>query len=898
VHARKEAAAPNSQAPATATQRGRVRASLDALPLAFEANQGQTDPQVKYMARGNGYAAFLTANETVFAMQMRSRANSEIGSKKYLGAAVKTRQNTGKDATAAIRMKLVGANSNPQIVAENQLPGRSNYFIGNDSSKWQSGVQQYARVAYRAVYPGVNLAFHGQQRQLEFDFIVAPGANTESIRFDISGAKRIATDTTGDLVLSSAAGDVVLHRPVSYQMKDGAKESVDSRFVVAKNTIRFEVGNYDHGRELVIDPSVSYATYLGGSAEDDVYGIAVDGSGNAYVTGQTQSTNFPVVSGGSQGSNKGSFDVFVSKLSADGTTLEYSTYVGGTGSDSGNAIALDGSGNAYVAGGTNSTNFPVSSSPFQLNSGGALDAFVFELASNGGSLTFSTYLGGTLDDVATGVAVDTTGVYVAGTTKSGNFPTRTPLQASLQPSGSINGFVSKLNSAGNALAYSTFLGAGGESLNGLAIDKTGNVYVTGATPSATFPTMNAFQNNCASCSSSKTDAFVSVINPTGSGFVYSTFLGGSTGLDQGLSIAVDGSKDAYVTGVTQSSDFPVKSSLQAFKGTENAFITELNPAGSALVYSTYLGGSASNNIATGIAVDGSNNAYVVGQTNSQDFPTAGATQTALKGGNDAFVSEISASGSSLLFSTFLGGTQDENTSATGNLTGIGAIAVAGTNIYVASNTSSSDFPVTAGVKQGTYGTNIDGYVAKFSNTGFSITNGALSPTSGHAGVSANATITVTSTAGFAGQVQLACSVSPAPAKAPTCSLTGSSVTLTANGSATATLNVATTAAAAKLDNPLNRHNGVFFAMILPVFGITLLGIGGGSSDGRRKRLFGLFLLGIVITTLILMPACSSSSTTVGGGSGGTPTGAYTITVTGTSGGAQATGSPALTLTIN
>ncbi|HKU25815.1 MAG TPA: hypothetical protein VJQ54_10115, partial [Candidatus Sulfotelmatobacter sp.] len=230
---------------------------------------------------------------------------------------------------------------------------------------------------------------------------------------------------------------------------------------------------------------------------------------------------------------------------------------------------------------------------------------------------------------------------------------------------------------------------------------------------------------------------------------------------------------------------------------------------------------------------------------------------------------------------------------------IGAIAVdsAGTNIYVASNTSSLDFPVTSGVKQGTYGGNIDAYVAKFSNIGFTITNGALSPSSGHAGVAASATITVASTGGFAGQVQLACSVSPAPAKAPTCSLSSSSATLTANGSPqNVTLNVATTAAAAKLENPLDRHKGVFFAMILPVFGLSLVGI--GSSDGRRKKLLGLLLLSIVAISFMLMPACSSSSTTVGGGSGGTPTNTYTINVTGSNNGTQVTGSPALTLTIN
>ncbi|MFL6303063.1 MAG: SBBP repeat-containing protein [Candidatus Sulfotelmatobacter sp.] len=889
-----------TQVPASAAQSGRVRADLDALPLAFEANQGQTDPQVKYMARGKGYTAFLTADETVFAMQS-PRANAGITGKGGLLSAHKTDKAT-KDETAAIRMKLVGANENAPIAAENELPGHSNYFIGNDRTKWHAGVKQYARVSYNHVYPGVNLAFHGQQKQLEFDFIVAPGADPKSIRFDVAGAKKISTDSAGNLVLASAVGDVVLHKPVTYQSSENTRQVVDSRFVVAKNTVSFQVGNYDRRRELVIDPAVSYATFLGGSKEDDAYGIAVDSSGNAYVTGQTASADFP----GASNSYKSGFDVFVTKISSDGTTLEYSTYVGGSvgvgggaADDSGNAIAID-SLNVYVAGGTSSLDFPAGSTPGYQPAfgGGTLDAFVFELASNGGSLVFSSYLGGTGDDVAYGVAVDPSGIYIAGTTGSGGLGSAGVKQ--LTKLGSEDGFVAKLSSA-NTRAYFTYLGAGGESLTGLAIDGSGHAYVTGATLNASFPVSpSAFQKTCVSCPNSS-DAFVSVLLPDASDFVYSTFLGGSD-LDQSVAIAVDGSGDAYVTGVTKSSNFPPKPNppLKGFVGTQNAFVTEFNPTGG-LVYSTYLGGST-NDMGTGIAVDSNKNAFIVGRTNSSDFPTAGATQGTLKGGYDAFVSEIGASGSALLFSTFLGGTQDDNTSATGNLTGTGAIAVdpAGTNIYVASNTSSSDFPTTTGAKQSAYAGNIDGYVAKFSNTGFSITNGALSPASGHAGVAANATITVASTGGFAGQVQLACSVSPTPAKGPTCTLSPTSVTLAANGSPqNATLSVATAVAAARLENPFDRRGGVLFATILPVFGLTLLGAGLNSPNSRRKKLFGLLLLGMLAMSLMLMPACSSSSTTVGGGGGGgTPTGAYTITVTGTSGGATATGSPAITLTIN
>jgi Beta-propeller repeat len=887
-----------TQVPASVSQSGRMRSDLDALPLAFEANQGQTDPQVKYIARGKGYTAFLTADETVFAMQS-PRANAGITGKGGLLSAHKTDKAT-KDETAAIRMKLVGANENAPIAAENELPGHSNYFFGNDRTKWHAGVKQYARVSYNHVYPGVNLAFHGQQKQLEFDFIVAPGADPKAIRFDVSGAKKISTDSTGNLVLSSAVGDVVLHKPVTYQSSENTRKMVESRFVVAKNTVSIQVGNYDRRRELVIDPAVSYATYLGGAAEDDAYAIAVDGSGAAYVTGQTASTSFP----GASGSPKGGFDVFVSKISPTGTSLDYSTLVGGSQDDSGISIALDGSGDAYVCGGTKSTtDFPVQ--PLTVYQpaygGGTIDGFVFELSPTG-SLQFSTYIGGNQDDVATGVAVDTTGVYVTGNTNSNPFPTTSgAFQTGLVGPG--NGFITKLNTSGGKPAiYSTLLGAGGESFNAIDVDSKGDAYVTGAAINGSFPhTSGVVQPACSSCSSSVSDAFVSVINPTGTGLVYSTFLGGSA-LDQGFGIAVDrASGNAYVTGVTQSSNFPA--TLGTFGGTQNAFVTALNPTGTSKLYSTFLGGSGTD-LAAGIAVDSSQKAYVTGETNSPNFPVVGATQGTPGGGTDAFVTEISASGT-VIFSTYLGGTQNENLTGPGNLTGIGAIAVdaAGSNIYIAGNTASSDFPTTgANVQPGGYGGTGDAFVAKYStgtsSANFTITNGALSPTSGHAGVSANATITVTSTAGFSSAVALTCAVSPAVTKGPTCSLSPASVTPPANGTVTSTLTVSTTTASARLENPFDGRGGVLFATIVPVFGLTLVGAGMRSSDSRRKKLFGLFLLGMMAMTLMLMPACSSSSTTVGGGGGGTPAGAYTITVTGTSGGATATGTPAITLTIN
>ena len=880
---------------------GRVRASLAALPLAFEANQGQTDPQVKYVARGRGYTVFLTANDTVLAVHSSSPAVDTRVAQNHGGA----ERATARDRSAAIHLRLDGGNLQSQIIAGHQLPGHSNYFIGADRRQWHANVPQYARVCYREAYPGVEMAFYGAQNQLEFDFIVAPGASPDPIRFDISGALRVVTDPSGNLILASSAGDVLLHQPVAYQQKDGVRQPVDARFVLrAKNQVSFELGNYDRSRELVIDPSVTYATYLGGTGEDDGNAIAVDGSGNAWVTGQTKSTDFPTKNP-LYASNKGSFDVFVTELSPTGT-LVYSTYVGGSSDDSGNAIAVNASGDVFVAGGTKSSDFPTQGA-YQSSLKGATNAFVLELSSTGSTLMYSTFLGGTGNDVANGLALDSGGnAYVVGSTTSTDFPTQNPL-----PSETGDGFVTKLNSSGNTLVYSTYLGGGtGDFAGAVAVDGTGNAYVTGGTKNPGFTTTSGvFQPMCGTdgtCNGGLYDAFVTVINPSGSGFVYSTFLGGESN-DKGLGIAVDATGDAYLTGLTSSLKFPLsKSPLQPTFGgghlPSDAFVTELNPSGTQLVYSTYLGGSG-DDIGLAIAVDSNKNAYVTGVTGSTNFPTASATQPQNNGGNDAFVSEISAGGSALTFSTYLGGSLNEDTSTSnggGSLAGI-AVDSVGANVYVTGSTSSTDFPTVA-AEPGSAGGDGDAFVAKYSTSGFTVTNGALSPTSGIPGVSATATITVSSIEGFSSAVTLACSVAPVVPKAPTCSLTPSTpVTPPANGTMTATLNLATTASAAMLDRPLQRRSsGLVYAMLLPIGGMMLLGAGLGSARSRRRKWFGFLMLGMLLSGLLLMPACSSSSSGGGGGGNdtGTPTGTYTITVTGTSGSNVATGSPALSLTVN
>ena len=890
----------------TPAQKQKLQASFAALPLAFEQNQGQSDPQVKYLARGNGYQLFLTNQDAVFSFS--SRSSNDLKPRHSLAGFHKQPSQMQRDSVSVVRMQLLNSNAAiPQ--GTDPLAGKTNYYIGNDPKKWHTGVPQFGRIAYKNVYPGIDLAYYGQQSKLEFDFIVAPQSNPAPIDLAFSGVRSVATDDSGNLKVSSTAGDVLLHKPVAYQNLNGTRQPVEAHFVLqADNRVRFELGSYDHNRELVIDPTVTYGTYLGGSGEDDGYGIAFDSSGDAYVTGQTASTDFPVVGGLTPGTYGGLFDAFVTKIASDGSSLIYSTFVGGSGNDSGNAIALDASGDAFVAGGSTSMNFPTTASAYQKTLGGTgnTNAFVFELNSSGGTLTYSTYLGGTGIDVAVGIAVDGSGeAYVTGSAGSSNFPILNPLPNQSSFSGTTTGFVTKLNSSGSALVYSTYLGGNTDFASAVAVDSAGNAYVTGGTQNTTFPTTaGVVQTTCGSCSSNLDDAFVSVIKPTGGALVYSTFLGGNNA-DQGLGIAVDSAANAYITGLTVSSNFPLKSAAYGTfgGGASDAFVAVVNSTGSSLVYSTYLGGSL-NDVGTAIAVDVNKNAYVTGQTGSTNFPvTSSATQPTNGGGNDAFVSEFSSTGS-LVFSTYLGGSADENTAAAG-IGATGAIAVdsAGANIYVTGNTKSDPFPTTSGAKQTTYGGAIDAFVVKYSQATagqtFALAATPLGPATVAPGGTATSSVTVTSTNGFTGNVTLTCAVSPVVTLGPTCAAA------TASPSSGATLTVSTTAATALLHHPTKQgFSGIFYALFLPIGGMALAGFGFGSSRSRRSKLFGFLLLGLLLSSLALAPACGGSSSGGGGGGGGggnagTPAGSYTIVVSGTATGATETGTvPSLTLTVN
>ena len=441
--------------------RDRIVQSYGKLPLSFEANQGQTDAQVRFLSRGPGYTLFLTGDEAVF-----SFGDSKVKD----GAPAISRQvrPSPPASNAVLRMKLVKANAAAEPTGEDQLPGQTNYFVGNDSKKWHSNVPTYAKVKYEGVYPGIDLVYYGNQRQFEYDFIVAPGADPRRIQFDVRGASKITRDEREDLVLQMGERKVRWQRPVVYQEKDGVRQEIAANYTVKDDhCVEFAVADYDSRKALFIDPLI-YSTYLGGSGDDYGVGIAVDSSGNAYVTGRSLG------------------DAFVVKFNPTGSALVYSTYLGGSGGAIGNGIAVDSAGNAYVVGMTNSTDFPVVN-PLQAANGGGYDAFVAKINPAGSALIYSTYLGGSKVENGHGIATDSLGnAYVTGETDSTDFPTANALQPA--SGGGYDAFVAKINPTGSAFIYSTYLGGDSDEVGyGIAVH-SGSAYVTGYTISTNFPT--------------------------------------------------------------------------------------------------------------------------------------------------------------------------------------------------------------------------------------------------------------------------------------------------------------------------------------------------------------------------------------------------------------------------
>jgi len=668
------------------------------LPLSFEANRGQAGPGVDFLARGPGYRLSLSPVEAGLML----RTSPEVPESRDTMLREHGRE-VPEMSTVVLRMKIVGGAADAVGSGVEKLPGKVNSYIGADPAQWHTNIPTYAKIVYANVYPNVDLAYYGHQGQLEYDFVLNPGSDLDSIALRFDGAAQVELDADGNLVLRVGARSVTQTRPLAYQDLEGKRLPVPAGYrLVSDGTVRFDLGPHDRSVPVVIDPVLAYSTYLGGTGFDEGMSIAVDAFGNAYIAGDVTSVDFPTTPGAFQPALATPQDVFVSKLSLLGNTLIYSTYLGGSNDDVGRGIALDASGDAYVTGQTRSTNFPTTLAALQPGFAGAKDAFVTELNQQGNALVYSTYLGGGDEDGGLGITLGPSGsATVAGYTISTNFPvTLGAFQTA--SAGSADIFVARLNVLGTGLLYSTYIGGtAADTGTGVAVDSAGDAYVIGYTTSGNYPTsVGALQ----ATNGGLFDAVVTKLNPLGSALVYSTYLGGSEN-DSGQGIALDTAGNAYLAGYSRSTDFPTTpgSFQTAIAGAYDVFVAKLNPLGNTLTYSTYIGGTIDDE-ANAIAIDASGSGYITGFTNSPDLPTVNAFQTAIAGGSDAFVTKLNPTGTALDYSSYLGGSIEE--------IGYGiAVDVAG-DAYVAGRTGSADFPTTASAFQPASGGGGNAFVVK------------------------------------------------------------------------------------------------------------------------------------------------------------------------------------------
>jgi hypothetical protein len=650
---------------ATLAREQALRASGD-VRLHFEINAGQFDSRVRFLARGPNYRIFLTDDDAVIAMDHTSSARD-------------AERTNLKIRSTAIRLKFLDASRNVPVIGESVLASRSNYFRGSNPKGHTTDITHYGRVRYTQIYPGIDVVFYGNQRDLEYDFVIAPGADPRQIRLAVEGAEIPTIDSVGNLVLRSSFGEIKQHRPSVYQNVDGGRIAIPADYVINHDrTIGVQLAAYDRSKTLIIDPILSYSTFLGGSSGDFGSAVAVDATGNVYVAGYTASTDFPTLNAydTSRGSGTTTYNVFVSKLNPAGTALIYSTYLGGSSEiDIARGIAVDASGNVFVTGTTTGSGYPVTAGAYHAATTGS-NSFVTKLASAGNALMYSTYV---IKASATGIAIDTGGnAYVTGSAVTGFITTVGALQTTIGNSTGSNAFALKLNPGGTAASYATFLGGSGPDVgNGIAVDGGGNAYVGGATNSSNFPVANPFQPTA----TAGQNGFVAKVNAAGSALVYSTYLGGE-GTDSVNAIAVDQTGSAYVVGETYSRFFPVSDFAfqpsqtgQLVTGTRQgtAFVTKFVPSGEGIAYSTYLGGSicypsfctmhqteTQGDAAYAIAIDAQGHAYVTGIARSPDFPYPGpvdpiasGTFQALSGSDALFVVKVSQGGDRMLYATFV-----------------------------------------------------------------------------------------------------------------------------------------------------------------------------------------------------------------------------------------------------
>jgi hypothetical protein len=634
---------------ATATaSRSAVEDAFGRLPLRFEANRGQADPSVEFLVRGNGFTTFLTGTEAVLA----------------------------RPGSAPVRMRVEGGRATPPV-GERQLPGVSNYVLGDDPDRWLTGVPAYAGVRQTGVRPGVDMVWHDDGGRLKYDLVVAPGTDPAGVEVAFAGARTLRVDAAGDLLVGADGGDLRQERPTVYQDLDGRRTVVPARYDLrGADRVGFSLGAYDAGRPLVIDPALTSAVTFGGPGADAATSVAAHATG-AVFAGSTASVDFPTVN--ALGPRPGNTDGFVAKLSPVGTSLVYATYFGGSGIDAVRGVAVDNAGAAYLVGETASTDLPTAGPVQAANGGGARDAFVAKLNPAGSAVVYSTYLGGGAEDIGRAIAVDGAGAaYVAGRAGTG-FPTTAPLQAA--SGGGPDAFVAKLAPAGSTVAYATFLGgSGADDAFGIGVESTGAAVVAGSTASPNFPTAAAARATAAGGA----DGFVAKLNPAGSALAYGTYLGGA-GADAASAVAVDGAGAAVVAGDTSSDDFPSVAALQPRRaGESDAFVTRLTGAG-AVASSTYFGGSSGDS-ANGVALGPGGAIHLTGSTSSADLPVKDAMADRA-GNSDAFVVQLDAVAGAVAHASHLGGSASDSGSAVAvDADGV-AYVVGSSNVFGA-----DDFP--------------------------------------------------------------------------------------------------------------------------------------------------------------------------------------------------------------
>jgi hypothetical protein len=685
-----------------------TRTDYGKFPLTFEENRGQTRRAVKFVSRAPGYTAYLTATGATFSLKLPNQSAVENP---------KLRQKADKVPPAqksdTLTMRFVGSNERPEIVGDEEVPTRTNYYI---DKKRIENVSNFGRVTYHDMYKGIDAVFYGNaSHQLEYDFVIAPNEDPAQIALDFDGATSITTDGEGNLVISTANSAMMQHGPIAYQTIDGVKRDVEVEYIVNDRQVTFTVGSYDPALPLVIDPALSYLTYIGGTAFDNAFDVTANANGNAYITGSTASLDFH----GESRNDDDKSAAYATKINATGTGFEYITILEGNGDDSGLGIAVDAGGNAYLTG-LASFYFPTTSGAYDTNHGvvNAEDAFVTKLNPTGG-IVYSSFLGGADSDLGADIAVDSGGkAYVVGDTYSNTgFPKKNQYQGCgvVSPFGSFDSqdaFLTVFNPQGSDITYSScigntvgMIGLSDEAAIGVALDSSNNAYVTGDTNSNNFKIKNAAQAEIGG----GRDAWVAKFVPTQSGdasVAYATFLGGS-GTDAGFGIAVTASGVASVTGITGSVNFPLQNAIDSTNQINEAFVSQYNSSG-AKINSTFLGG-VDQEAGFNIAVGNAGTVYVVGDTLSNDFPVATPFQASRRGLRDTFVTKIRFginNNPGVSSSSYLGGN--------GNDKGFG-IAVKGAFIFVVGETQSNNLLTTSGVikaASAANSTNPDGFVAK------------------------------------------------------------------------------------------------------------------------------------------------------------------------------------------